>query len=131
MKTLTIKNFKFFFDFFTAHSLYFLSKVVAEAPLSAALSCFFGGILYPLVGFQAQVLKFIAMNIVHSLSSSATGLMIGAVAPSSEVALAMLPPIVVLQVHILEKKKKKKKNVALYRCLAGTHSRKKKGPPFW
>jgi len=87
---------------------YFLSKVVAEAPLSAALSCLFGGILYPLVGFQAardKFLKFMAINIVHSLSSSATGLMIGAVAPSSEVALAMLPPIVVLQVHILKKKK--------------------------
>ena len=43
---------------------------------SAALSCLFGGILYPLVGFQPSLDKFgkfIAINIVHSLSSSAVG----------------------------------------------------------
>lgn len=112
-----------------------------------ALSCLFGGILYPLVGFQpklGKLARFLAINIVHSMTSSAVGLMIGALvgtgmlalldhlflvwlriahsflvflcnwlaaglppppsiltrtqSPSSEVALAMLPPIVVLQI---------------------------------
>ena len=68
---------------------------------SAALSCLFGGILYPMVGFQKDINKFLSfmlINVVHSLSSSAVGLMLGAISPSSEVALAMLPPIVVLQI---------------------------------
>uniref|UniRef100_A0A7S4L287 ABC-2 type transporter transmembrane domain-containing protein n=2 Tax=Guillardia theta TaxID=55529 RepID=A0A7S4L287_GUITH len=80
---------------------YFASKVLSEVPLSAALSCLFGGILYPMVGFQKDINKFLSfmlINVVHSLSSSAVGLMLGAISPSSEVALAMLPPIVVLQI---------------------------------
>ena len=46
-----------------------------------ALSCLFGGILYPLAGFQPRLDKlarFLAINIVHSMTSSAVGLMIGA-----------------------------------------------------
>ena len=70
-----------------------LYKVIAEAPVSAALSCLFGGLLYPLVGFQQQrekMTNFMGINIMHSLASSAVGLMIGAVSPSSEVQTTSL-----------------------------------------
>ena len=58
------------------------AQVVAEAPVAAALSAAFGSLLYPLVGFQRSLPKFfnfLALNVVHSFTSSALGLLIGAV----------------------------------------------------
>ena len=65
--------------------------------MSAALSCLFGGLLYPLVGFQRQrekMTNFMGINVMHSLASSAVGLMIGAVSPSSEVWRHVMPRLV-------------------------------------
>ena len=77
---------------------YFLSKVFAEAPVGAALSLIFGGLLYPLVGLQKswpKFLKFLGITTLHSIVSSSLGLFLGAVAPSSDAALALLPPVIV------------------------------------
>ena len=79
---------------------YFLSKVLADAPVSVLLSSLFGAVLYPLVGFQRSLSKFtrfLAAGAVHALASSSLGLLLGAAAPSSEAALALLPPVVILQ----------------------------------
>jgi len=78
---------------------YFLSKVVAEAPLNAMVSALSGACLYPMVGLNpapGKFEKFVTTLVLEGLASSALGLVLGAVAPSTDVALAMFPPILVL-----------------------------------
>ena len=82
---------------------YFLSKVVAEAPLTTALSALGGVLLYPLVGLQGGMLSqkfanFLAILSLEGLASGGLGLLLGAAAPSSDAALAMFPPIIVLMI---------------------------------
>jgi hypothetical protein len=80
---------------------YFLSKLIADVPLSAALSALFGCLIYPLVGLQRGARKFgqfLGLVTLESLASSALGLLLGSIAPSTDAALAMFPPIVVLMV---------------------------------
>jgi len=80
---------------------YFLAKMLAEAPVNAILSVIFGSILYPMVGFQRtwpKFFNFVGINALHSFASSAVGLMLGAMAPSSDAALALLPPVIVLSI---------------------------------
>ena len=68
---------------------YFLSKVVAEAPLTTALSALGGVLLYPLVGLQGGMLSqkfanFLAILSLEGLASGGLGLLLGAAAPSSD-----------------------------------------------
>ena len=138
---------------------YFLSKVVAEAPLSALLSAMGGVLLYPLVGLQwvaaartadcghtrtaghcrtlqdtaghghcrARTLQalgswvppsteasrwpshggrrkpdkffaFLLTLVLEGFASGGLGLFLGAVAPSTDAALAMFPPLLVLMI---------------------------------
>merc|ERR1712034_40889 len=80
---------------------YFLSKVVAEAPITALISALGGAALYPLVGFNRAAGKFakhIATIVLEAFASSALGLLIGAVSPSTSTALALFPPILVLNI---------------------------------
>jgi len=80
---------------------YFLSKLIADVPLSAALSGLFGALIYPLVGLQRSMpkfLNFLGLVTLESLASSAVGLLLGSIAPTTDAALAMFPPIVVLMV---------------------------------
>jgi ABC-type multidrug transport system ATPase subunit len=78
---------------------YLFSKVAAELPLSVGLSCLFGGILYPLAKLGRTTRKFrrfLGLTALNSVAASALGLLVGAVAPSTDAALAMFPPIIVL-----------------------------------
>jgi hypothetical protein len=78
---------------------YLFSKVAAELPLSVGLSCLFGGILYPLAKLGRTARKFrrfLGLTALNSVAASALGLLVGAVAPSTDAALAMFPPIIVL-----------------------------------
>lgn len=80
---------------------YLFSKVAAELPLSVGLSCLFGGILYPLakLGKTMKKLKtFLGLTALNSVAASALGLLVGAVAPSTDAALALFPPIIVLMI---------------------------------
>ena len=80
---------------------YFLSKVLAEAPLSALLSALGGVLLYPLVGLQpgaAKFLNFLSSLVLEGFASGGLGLLLGAVAPSTDAALAMFPPLLVLMI---------------------------------
>jgi len=80
---------------------YFFSKLVAEIPLSVFLSSLGGCLLYPLVGFQRTLpkfLRFLGITGLQSFTASALGMLIGASAPDSDAALAMFPPLVVLMV---------------------------------
>jgi len=80
---------------------YFLSKIVAEAHVAAALSGLFGAILYPSVGLSSgkgKFANFMALSTLNSFAASALGLLLGALAPDSDAAMALFPPLVVLMV---------------------------------
>ena len=80
---------------------YLFSKVAAELPLSVGLSCLFGGILYPLAKLGKTMKKFktfLGLTALNSVAASALGLLVGAVAPSTDAALALFPPIIVLMI---------------------------------
>ena len=80
---------------------YFLAKAIAEIPLIASLSALFGGIVYSLTGLQrtrAKFQNFLALVSLHTIASEAIGLMVGSIASNSDVALALFPPIVVLNI---------------------------------
>lgn len=80
---------------------YFASKVLAEAPLSAAVSALGGVALYPLVGFDRSAGKFgrfVLTLVLEGFASGGLGLALGAVAPSTDVALALFPPLLVLMI---------------------------------
>jgi len=69
--------------------------------LSVLVSSLGGALLYPLVGFQRsspKFLSFLGITALQALTASALGMLIGAAAPSSDAALAMFPPLVVLMV---------------------------------
>jgi ABC-type multidrug transport system ATPase subunit/ABC-type multidrug transport system permease subunit len=80
---------------------YFLAKAIAEIPLIGALSALFSGIVYSLTGLQATRPKFqnfLGIVSLHTLASEAVGLLIGSISPNSDVALALFPPLVVLNI---------------------------------
>mmetsp|Transcript_38154 Transcript_38154/g.88797 ORF Transcript_38154/g.88797 Transcript_38154/m.88797 type:complete len:268 (+) Transcript_38154:1254-2057(+) len=78
---------------------YFVAKALSELPIIAGLSSIFGAILYPLVGLQPnKFLTFLGLGVLHSLASQSVGLLLGAASPSSDVALALLPPTIVLNI---------------------------------
>ena len=80
---------------------YLFSKVAAELRLSVGLSCLFGGILYPeaKLGNPSGSSAISGLTALNSVAASALGLLVGSVAPSTDAALAMFPPIIVLDDH--------------------------------
>lgn len=80
---------------------YFLAKALSEIPVSAGLSCLFGGLVYPLCGLDPSAVKFtkfLALTTLTSVSSQAVGMAVSSVSKTSDVALALFPPLVVLQI---------------------------------
>lgn len=78
---------------------YFVAKALSEVPLVGVFNAIFGAIIYPLAGLQkGKFKKFIGLTTLHTLAGEAGGLIIGAISPSSEVALSLFPAIVVLNI---------------------------------
>ncbi|KAJ8603554.1 hypothetical protein CTAYLR_004878 [Chrysophaeum taylorii] len=80
---------------------YLLSKVAAEVPLVATLSALFGVVVYPLARLQRTMRKFLTflgVTTLNTVASSALGLLVGALAPSTDAALAVFPVVIVLSV---------------------------------
>ncbi|KAL7544685.1 hypothetical protein ACHAWF_008054 [Thalassiosira exigua] len=78
---------------------YFIAKAISEIPIIGVLNAIFGAIVYPLVGLRRGGFKnFLGVISLHSAASQAFGLLIGSVSPSSDVALALFPPIIVLNI---------------------------------
>jgi len=80
---------------------YLISKAMSEMPLTAFLSSLLGVIIYPLTGLQkvkSKFLNFLGLTTLHSIACQAAGLFLGAVSPSSDFALALLPPILVFSI---------------------------------
>lgn len=80
-------------------SPYFLSKLLVEAPLDAALSALFGVVSGPLNGLRPEGRAATLASLgLMSAGASALGLLVGAAAPSVEVALALGPCAMVLSI---------------------------------
>jgi len=78
---------------------YFLAKAISEIPLVGVYNAIFGAIIYPLAGLQKGKFKqFIGLTTMHTLAGEAAGLIIGAVSPSSDVALSIFPAMIVLNI---------------------------------
>ncbi|GJP49320.1 hypothetical protein CLOM_g8545 [Closterium sp. NIES-68] len=75
---------------------YFLSKLVAELPVTAFFPALFSMVCYPMTGLHRTVprfLKFLGATTVESFTSSAMGLTVGCIAPTTEAAMALGPSI--------------------------------------
>lgn len=80
---------------------YFISKAISEIPPLLIYSGIFGSIIYPLVGLnpaKGRFQKFIGLTGLHTIAAEAAGLLIGSLAPNTDVALALLPPVLVLSI---------------------------------
>ena len=80
---------------------YFVAKAISEIPLIGVFNGLFGVIVYRLTGLQATWEKFrtfFALTSLHSIASEGAGLCIGSVSASSDIALALFPPIIVLNI---------------------------------
>ncbi|CAI5533228.1 unnamed protein product [Closterium sp. Naga37s-1] len=75
---------------------YFLSKLVAELPVTAFFPALFSLVCYPMTGLHRTIprfLKFMGATTVESFTSSAMGLTVGCIAPTTEAAMALGPSI--------------------------------------
>jgi ABC-type multidrug transport system permease subunit len=78
---------------------YFISKLLAEFPLSVLFPCMTGSIIYKLCGLNnspGRLLLFNTVLVVESMASSAFGMAIGSIAPSVESAIATAPALMVI-----------------------------------
>lgn len=78
---------------------YFISKAISELPLIGLFNAIFSSLIYPLAKLQKGKFKtFLGLTSLHGIASEAIGLLIGSISPSSDVALALFPPIIVLNI---------------------------------
>lgn len=80
---------------------YFIGKALSEIPQTFFFSSLFGVLVSFLTGLNTtkkKLRRFLGLNSLHSLTSQSAGLMIGAVSPSSDAALAIFPAIIVLNI---------------------------------
>ena len=81
---------------------YLVGKLIAELPAGAFFPLCFGAVVYPMCGLNTngtlgdKFLKFAATIVVESFASSAMGLCVSAIAPSTEAAVAMGPAVMVM-----------------------------------
>jgi ABC-type multidrug transport system ATPase subunit/ABC-type multidrug transport system permease subunit len=80
---------------------YFIGKAISEIPQTFFFSSLFGVLVSFLTGLNTtrkKLRRFLGLNSLHSLTAQSAGLMIGAVSPSSDAALAIFPAIMVLNI---------------------------------
>lgn len=78
---------------------YFVAKAFSEIPFIGLYNAVFASIIYPLVRLQKGRFKnFLGVTSLHSIASQAFGLLVGSVSSSSDVALALFPPIIILNI---------------------------------
>ncbi|CAN8074581.1 unnamed protein product [Agarophyton chilense] len=80
---------------------YFLSKLLAEMPVSAFFPLVFSLTVYPMVrlsGGLRKILLFMGVITLESFTAASYGLAIGAIMPTTEAAVAVGPSSFVLQI---------------------------------
>ena len=78
---------------------YLAAKLCAELPVGAFFPLAFGAVVYPMAGLHPRAdrfAKFAGLIVLESFTSSAIGLAVSSVAPSTEAAVAMGPAVMVL-----------------------------------
>eukprot|EP01038_Epipyxis_sp_PR26KG_P011383 gene11383-15260_t len=78
---------------------YFISKLIAEIPLSSFFPCMSGVIMYKLCGLNdapGRLLKFVSILVIESIASTALGMSIGSFVPSAEAGVAVAPAVMVI-----------------------------------
>jgi ABC-type multidrug transport system ATPase subunit/ABC-type multidrug transport system permease subunit len=80
---------------------YFIGKALSEIPQTFFFSSLFGVLVSFLTGLNTtkkKLRRFLGLNSLHGLTAQSAGLVIGAVSPSSDAALAVFPAIMVLNI---------------------------------
>ena len=84
---------------------YFIGKAMSELPVTGLCTTIFGVILSKMTGLSSGVgvgggkfERFLGLLWLHSLASEAIGLLIGAMSPNTDVALAIYPAIIILNI---------------------------------
>lgn len=80
---------------------YFAGKAISELPMVIFLNSIFGIIVYRLTGLSnavGKVWKFLGLLSLHGFLAQSIGLLVGAISPNSDVALALFPAIIVLNI---------------------------------
>lgn len=80
---------------------YFVGKAISELPMVGFFNGLFGIVVYKLTGLSSmpgKLSNFLGLLTMHGVLSQAAGLLIGAISPNSDVALAMFPALVVLNI---------------------------------
>lgn len=75
---------------------YLLSKLIAEIPVGASFPLVFGTILYPMAGLNPALVRFgqfCGIIMTEAFAASAMGLTVGAMAPTTEAAMALGPSL--------------------------------------
>ncbi|CAN0029182.1 unnamed protein product, partial [Choristocarpus tenellus] len=78
---------------------YFLSKLIAELPVSSLFPNIFGIILYPMTGLHPKrdrMLKFLGIITIEAFAASALGMAIGALTSDEDAALALGPAVMTI-----------------------------------
>jgi ABC-2 type transporter len=80
---------------------YFVGKAISEIPMVGFFNGIFGFIVYKLTGLSSlpgKLFNFLGLLTVHGILSQSAGLLIGSISPNSDVALAIFPAVVVLNI---------------------------------
>lgn len=80
---------------------YFVGKAISEIPLTCFFNSLFGVLVSSLTGLNNtfnKMKRFLGLVSLHGLTGQSAGLMIGAIAPSQDAALALFPAIMVLNI---------------------------------
>jgi ABC-type multidrug transport system ATPase subunit len=78
---------------------YFMAKLAAELPVGAFFPALFGACVFPACGLNAsgaRFMRFMGLLTLESFSSSALGMTISALVPSTEAAMATGPAVMVI-----------------------------------
>jgi ABC-type multidrug transport system permease subunit len=78
---------------------YFIGKAISEIPVTTFFNSMFALLVSALTGLNRttkQLRRFVGLNSLHGLTAQSAGLLIGAISPSSDVALAIFPAVMVL-----------------------------------
>ncbi len=80
---------------------YFLSKILIETPIDMVFPVVFGGVMAPMVGLNKAGRKmFLTTLALQSAAAASLGLSISALSPNAEVALAIGPCVMVLNIML-------------------------------
>jgi len=80
---------------------YFLSKLLIETPIDMVFPVVFGGVMAPMVGLNKKGRKmFLSTLALQSAAAASLGLAISALSPNADVALAVGPCVMVLNIML-------------------------------